>query len=145
MSSIGDPKLRAQSQGWHAGMIGHAHNVRIGDRSQQITYQIVELDVGDKMRGLLVEYRSAQHARETEQHVAAACQTVSFTVGADQLTLDAKCGGLQGDKVDIPESIAAERLAKQPFAKHCLAKHGLMNPRFYEVHLKVNRWRRARK
>src|SRR5580692_1479199 len=44
--------------------------------------------------------------------MAAAGQAIGLAVGADQLTLNAECGGLQRDKVDVFESIAVDRLAK---------------------------------
>jgi hypothetical protein len=41
-------------------------------------------------------------------------------VGADQLALDAKSGQLQGDKIDIFESCAINRVAKHDCLTPCL-------------------------
>src|SRR5580704_898626 len=82
------------------------------DGAQQVADEVVEFGVEDQVRGLLVEQRSAEHAGQAEQRVAAAGQAIGLAVGADQLTLNAECGGLQRDKVDVFESIAVDRLAK---------------------------------
>ena len=47
--------------------------------------------------------------------MTSAGQTVGLAVGTDQLALNAKCGGLQGDKIDVFEHVAVQGLAK-----HCL-------------------------
>ncbi len=44
--------------------------------------------------------------------MAAASQAVGPAVGADQLALDAKRGGLQRNKVNVLESTAIDRLTK---------------------------------
>ncbi len=93
-------------------MIGQADDVGIGDGAQQIPNQIVEFDVGDQVRGLLVAHRAAEHARKPEQRMAAASQTVGFTVRTDQFALDAECGGLQWDKTNVLKGIAVQRLPK---------------------------------
>src|SRR5579864_1058601 len=64
------------------------------------------------MRSLLTEQRSAEDARKPDQCRAAACQAIRFAAGADQFTLNAECGGLQRDKIDVLESGAVHSLAK---------------------------------
>jgi hypothetical protein len=93
MGGVGVAKLGAESQRWHAGRIGRVERFRIGHGAQQITHQMLEFDVGDQMGALLVGHRSTKHAREAEQRVTAARQTVRRAVCADQFTLNAECGG----------------------------------------------------
>jgi hypothetical protein len=112
MGGIGDAKLAAHGKRWHTGMVCHADNIRVRNGPQQVTDEIVKLHVGDEMCGLLISHRPAQHAGKTEQRVAAASQTVRPAVGADQLTLDTECGGLQRDKADVLEGRAVNSLAK---------------------------------
>jgi len=44
--------------------------------------------------------------------LATARQAIGARIGADHLALHTKCGGLQRDKVDIPESIAIDAFAE---------------------------------
>ena len=105
MGGVGDAKLAALSQRGHAGAIGsHRQDFRVRHGTQQIAHEVVEFDIGNEVRGLLVAQRSAEHARKSEQGMAAASQAIGLAVGADQLTLDTKCGGLQRDKIDVLES-----------------------------------------
>ena len=67
--------------------------------------RLFKFEVGDEMRGLLVQQRSAQHARKAQQGMASARQAIGLAVGADQLALDAKCGGLQRDKINVLKSV----------------------------------------
>jgi hypothetical protein len=76
------------------------------------TRQVVQFHVGDEMGGLLVAQRSSEHARKTEQGMAAAGQAIRLGVGADQLTLHAESSGLQRDKVDVLKGRAIHGLAK---------------------------------
>ena len=62
MCAIGDAKLGANRQGRHARVVGQADYFRIGDGAEQVTHQIIELNVGDEMRGLLVAHRSSENA-----------------------------------------------------------------------------------
>ncbi len=93
-------------------MVGHADNVRIRYGAEQIADEVVELHVGDEVRGLLIAQRSTQHARQSEQGVTSTRQAVGLAVGTDQLTLDAECGGLQRDKINVLECRAIHSLAK---------------------------------
>ncbi len=45
-------------------MVFKLHDLRIWHGAQEIADQIVEFDVGDEMGRLLLEQRSAQHARK---------------------------------------------------------------------------------
>ena len=79
-------------------MIGVAQHLWIGNGAEQVADQAVEFGVGNEVRGLLVAQGAAEHARKTDQRAAAAGQAVGLAVGADQLTLDAECGGLREDE-----------------------------------------------
>jgi hypothetical protein len=73
---------------------------------------MIQLGVGDEVSGLLKEQRSAQHARESEQNVAAAGEAIRLAVGTDHFALHAECGGLQRYKWDVFKGSAVESLAK---------------------------------
>ena len=78
-------------------MIGHADEIWIGDGAQKVPDKAVKFGIDDQVRILLVAHGPAQHARKAKQRVTAAGQAVGLAVGADQLTLDAECGGLRED------------------------------------------------
>jgi hypothetical protein len=56
MCGVGHAKLAAQSQRWHAGVVRYVHDVRIWDGVQQIAYEIIQFNVSDEMRGLMVTH-----------------------------------------------------------------------------------------
>src|ERR1019366_4300394 len=112
MCGVGDAKLAAQGQRWHTDMIGHTENLSFRHRAQQIAHEVVEFNVGDEMRSLLVAHRPAQHTGKTEQGMTPARQAIGPAVIADQFTLHAESGRLQRDKIDILESRAVHSLAK---------------------------------
>ena len=77
-----------------------------------LVHQAVELGVGDQVGSLLVAQRTAEHARQANEALASAGQAVWLVAGRDQFTLNAEAGGLQWDKIDVPESRAVNTLAK---------------------------------
>jgi hypothetical protein len=135
MGGVCDAKLSAVNERRHSGMIDTGQGCGVRDGSQQVADEIVQLDVGDEVRCLLVEQRSPEHARKSQQGVTAARQTVGLAVGADQLTLDTEGGGLQRDKINVLKSRAI----------YSLAKHDCWILASFTVLSKVNRSRRVRK
>jgi len=95
MGGIGYAELTALRKRGHAGMICIIQNCGIGNRAEQIADEIIEFGISDQVRRLLVAERSAKHARKPEEGMTATGQTVRLAVVADQLTLNAKRGGLQ--------------------------------------------------
>jgi hypothetical protein len=85
------------------------------------------------MRGLLVPQRSTEYARKTHQRVTSARDAIRLLAGADQLALNAGCGGLQRNKGNVLKGRAV----------HCLAEHGTSLA--FTVELKVNRHRESKK
>ena len=112
MSSIGYPQLAALSERGHASVVRHGKNLRLRNGAKQVAHQAVELGVGDQVGSLLVAQRTAEHARQANEALASAGQAVWLVAGRDQFTLNAEAGGLQWDKIDVPESRAVNTLAK---------------------------------
>src|SRR5713226_9668792 len=116
MSGIGHAKLAAQRGGGHAcGMVGEADAFWIRNGSEQVADKTVEFGIGDEVRSLLLQKRSAEHPGEAEQRGTSAGQTVGPVVGSDQFTLHAKCRSLQGDEINLFQSSAIHGLTKHEF------------------------------
>lgn len=86
--------------------IGHRH------RAKQVADEVIQFRVGNEVCGLLIAQGSPEQTREPNQRLAAARQTVRTGIRADHLALHAECGGLQRDKVDIPESRTVRAVAE---------------------------------
>ncbi len=56
--------------------------------------------------------RSAENAGKAEQSGIAAGQAIRPAIGADQFALDTKCGGLQGNEMNVFEGGAVNGPAK---------------------------------
>ena len=87
-----------------------AVNERIGHGAQQIAYQAVEFGVSDQVRGLLMPQSSAENARQAKQSGIAAGQAIGPTIRADQFALNAKCGGLKRDEMNVFKRSAVNSL-----------------------------------
>ena len=135
MCRIGDAELAAQGEGWHSRVMVRVGERRLWDSPKKVANQIVQFGIGDQVRRLLMEQRSSQHAGKPKQGMAATRQAIRLAVGTDQLTLNAEGGRLQGDKIDIPKSIAV----------HGLAKHDRIVLAMLAVQTKVNRERSGKK
>jgi len=112
MCGIGHAKLAALHERRHAVVIRDPEKLGVRYGAKQVAHEAVEFGVGDEVGGLLVQQRSTEHARQSDQSVASAGQAVRLAIGTDQLTLDTECGGLQRDKTDVLKSRAIQSLAK---------------------------------
>jgi hypothetical protein len=110
-------------KGWDAGtvgkIVGSAHGLGIGNGAQEVADEAIQLGIGDEMGGLLGEQRSAKDARQAYQGLAAAGEAMGTVVSANQFTLDAESGRLQGNKIDVFESCAINGLAKHDCLSPC--------------------------
>ncbi len=83
----------------------------VGNSAEQIADEAIEFGIGDEVRGLLVAQRSTEHAREAEQSGIAAGQAIWAAISANQFALNAKCGGLKRDEMNVLKRRAVNSLA----------------------------------
>src|SRR5579863_8486580 len=81
MGRIGHAKLTALSECGHPGVVRHGKDLRIRNGSKQIADQAVELGVGDQVGGLLVAQRTTEDARQADEALVSAGQTVWLVAG----------------------------------------------------------------
>lgn len=112
VSGIRDAELIALRERGNAGLVGGVERRWRRNGAEQIANQVVEFNIGDQVCSLLIAKRSTEHARETDQGVAATGKAVGLVACADQLTLHAKCGRLQWDKGNVSEGAAINSIAK---------------------------------
>ena len=112
MGGIRDTKLAALREQWDAGVLVGIEGIWHRDGAEQVANQAVEFGISDEVRGLLMEERSSKNAGKPDQGMASACEAIRLGAGADQFTLNAKCGGLQRDKRDVLKSRAIHSITK---------------------------------